>query len=79
MMTCRDAIAILGDYLETALTPDTLETLEQHLRDCAPCVAYLNTYRRTRDVTAEAQRVAMPPEMRERVRRFLLERLQDAP
>jgi predicted anti-sigma-YlaC factor YlaD len=77
-VTCRDAIAILADYLEMALARETLEALEQHLQDCAPCVAYLNTYRRTRDLTAEAQRVAMPLEMKERLRRFLLARLQDA-
>lgn len=75
-VTCREAIAILADYLEAALTPETLEALERHLHDCPPCVAYVNTYRRTRDLTAAAQRMAMPPEMRERVRRFLLERLQ---
>jgi anti-sigma factor RsiW len=78
-MTCRDAIAVLADYLEMALPPETLQALEQHLHDCPPCIAYLNTYRRTRDLTAEAQRVAMPAEMKERLRRFLLARLRAAP
>ena len=47
------------------------------MRDCAPCVAYLNTYRRTRDLAADVNRVAMPDEMKTRLRAFLLERLRD--
>ena len=74
-MTCRDAIALLADYLETTLTPDTLADLERHLRDCAPCRAYLATYRKTKTLAAEAQRIPMPEEMRERLRHFLLEQL----
>lgn len=75
-MTCQETIAVLGDYLEAILDPDALASLEEHLRDCPPCVAYLNTYRRSREVAAGVNRVAMPEEMKERLRRFLLERLR---
>jgi anti-sigma factor (TIGR02949 family) len=74
-MTCREAIAVLGEYLDAALGPDVATELEEHLRDCPACVAYLNTYRRTREVAAGAIGVAMPEEMKARVRRFLLARL----
>lgn len=77
-MTCQDAIAILGDYLEAALGPEVLERLEEHLRDCEPCVAYLRTYRRTRALVGEGGRVEPPEEMTARLRRFLLERLREA-
>ncbi|HET9490266.1 MAG TPA: zf-HC2 domain-containing protein [Methylomirabilota bacterium] len=76
-MTCRELIALLADYLEASLSPDAVAQLEGHLRDCAPCVAYLNTYRRTRDLAADVNRVAMPDEMKTRLRAFLLERLRD--
>jgi anti-sigma factor RsiW len=75
-MTCQDAIAILGDFLEDALSPETLAALERHLHDCAPCRAYLATYRRTRELAAAEQRVAMPEEMKQRLRHFLLEQLR---
>jgi predicted anti-sigma-YlaC factor YlaD len=74
-VTCRDAIALLADYLEMALTPETLADLERHLRDCAPCRAYLATYRKTTTLAAEAQRIPMPAEMQKRLRHFLLEQL----
>ncbi len=47
-MTCRDAIDIIADFLDQVLASDAVEALEAHLRDCAPCRAYLNTYRKTR-------------------------------
>jgi anti-sigma factor RsiW len=75
-MTCQDAIALLGDYLEMALGAETIADLERHLGECAPCVAYLNTFRATRRVAAEAARVEMPEEMKERLRSFLLARLR---
>ena len=74
-MTCQEAIALLADYLEAALDDQILGDLEAHLRDCPPCQAYLNTYRRTRDLAARVNRVEMPPEMKERLRAFLLARL----
>jgi hypothetical protein len=74
-LTCRDAIALMADYLESALGDELLAALERHLRDCQPCVAYLNTYRRTRTLAGEVGRVEMPPEMKDRLRRILLEQL----
>jgi anti-sigma factor RsiW len=75
-MTCKEAIDVLADYLESSLTPEVAEELERHLRDCAPCRAYLATYRKTREITGEVGRAPMPEEMRERLHRFLLERLR---
>ena len=74
-MTCKDAIDLLCDYVEASLTPELLATLECHLADCPPCRAYLNTYRRTRDLTGHAARLPMPEEMKARLHRFLLDQL----
>ncbi|HJR02198.1 MAG TPA: zf-HC2 domain-containing protein [Methylomirabilota bacterium] len=75
-MTCKEAIDVLGDYLEESLTPELADELDRHLRDCAPCRAYLNTYRKTRDLTGRAGRAPMPDEMKKRLHRFLLDRLK---
>jgi len=74
-MTCREVIDVLAEYLASALSPETVKALEEHLAGCAPCVAYLRTYRRTREIAAEADRVEMPEEMKTRLRAFLLDRL----
>ena len=74
-LTCRGAIEIMADFLDQTLASDVVEKLEQHLRDCPPCVAYLKTYRKTRELVGRAGRVEMPAELRARLRRFLVEQL----
>ncbi len=74
-LTCEQVISLVGDYLESALTQEMVAELEAHLAECAPCVAYLRTYRRTKDLTAQTERVDMPEEMKARLRGFLQEKL----
>ena len=74
-MTCKDVIGLLADYLEATLTEAQVVELEDHLRACDPCVAYLRTYRRTKELAARAERVEMPAEMMDRLRQFLVRRL----
>jgi anti-sigma factor RsiW len=75
MITCRELIEVLDDYLDGRLTPSEVDALERHLAVCEPCRAYLATYRRTRALGARAGRVEMPEEMKVRLRQFLRERL----
>jgi predicted anti-sigma-YlaC factor YlaD len=70
-MNCREAIDVLADYLDATLTPDVLAQLEAHLRGCAPCRAYLATYKRSAELAAKVNRVEMPPEVKQRLRDFL--------
>lgn len=70
-MTCREAIALLADWLDRELTPENVSLIEQHLERCAPCRAYLATYRRTRELAAKVQRVDLPADVKERLRRLL--------
>jgi hypothetical protein len=44
---------------------------------CAPCRAYLETYRKTRELAAGSSRPVMPDEMKVRLREFLLEKLAE--
>ena len=74
-MTCRDVIAILADFLDQTLAPDAGAELEAHLPECEACTAYVNTYRKTRSLTARAGRAPMPGAVRARLRRVLTEEL----
>src|SRR5262245_108038 len=75
-LTCRDVIGLLLDYLEVTLDPDTVAAFERHLRDCAPCRAYLRTYDRSRRLVGEVGQVEMPQELKDRLRELLLDRLR---
>jgi len=70
-MNCHEAIDVLADYLDMALTQDVIAQLEAHLRVCAPCRAYLATYKRAAELAAKVNRVEMPPEVRQRLSDFL--------
>lgn len=74
-LTCKDLIGLLLDYLEAALTPEHVAAFEAHLAICPPCVAYLNTYRRTRELTRAAEHAEMPEEMKAQLRQLLLRQL----
>lgn len=76
-MTCHDAIDVLADYLDGTMPVDLVAELQRHLAGCAPCRAYLATYRKTRALGASAARVEMPDEMRARLRQFLADTLHD--
>lgn len=75
-LACREVIELLATYLEETLPADILQGFERHLDHCPPCVAYLNTYRKTRELTGEVTRVAMPEDMKARLREFLLDQLR---
>ncbi|SRR5713226_5223553 len=46
-LTCQQATALLAEYVNDTLAPETLRAFQEHLRDCADCLAYLRTYRAT--------------------------------
>jgi anti-sigma factor (TIGR02949 family) len=76
MLTCRDVIMdFLADYLEATLSPGVVADLERHLQACPPCMAYLKTYQKTRDLVRRSGQVAMPEEMRTILRRFVMQQL----
>jgi len=47
---CQEAVELVTDYLEGALSPEEIERFEHHLRVCPPCVRYVEQVRRTADV-----------------------------
>lgn len=75
-MTCKELIESLAEYVDHALTPEIVAEIDAHLSGCAPCRTYLATYVKTRTISAEANRVEMPDDVKERVTRLLLERLR---
>lgn len=76
VVTCKQFVLdLLYDYLDAALSPEIVADVEGHLAGCDPCRAYLATYRRTREIAADAVAEPMPDEMKARLRQFLLKQL----
>lgn len=49
--TCKRATSLLSDYLSGELDAETTLAFEEHLGKCSDCVAFLNTYKKTIQIT----------------------------
>ena len=62
-MSCRELVDFLMDYLDGLLPEDVRSQFVEHLAECPDCVAFLNTYRTSRDLARGlADDVAEMPE-----------------
>jgi hypothetical protein len=73
---CDHITDLILDYLTEELDPGTTSEFEKHMRICQDCVAFLNTYKKSVQVTRSLQYEDIPPEMIKRVRRFLTEKMK---
>jgi len=71
MLRCRDIGKLLYDYVDGTLEPVLKQQLEQHLADCPGCLAFINTYKQTINLSKELRPKGMPPELRQRLRSFI--------
>lgn len=68
---CPEVVALLLDYLEERLPPQTRAELERHLGGCRSCESYLASYRSTVDLLHSITESDLPPELHMRLRAFL--------
>jgi hypothetical protein len=64
---CRQIAELLGDYFDDSLPKHTRELIEWHIDGCAPCVAFINTYRGTIAATRRLPDAPMPVELKKRL------------
>lgn len=70
-MECRQIAELLGDYFDGTLPNHLRELLEWHIDGCAPCVAFVNTYRGTIAATRRLPDAPMPVELKKRLIAFV--------
>jgi hypothetical protein len=66
-LQCRQIAELLGEYFDGTLPRRVAELLEWHVDGCAPCVAFLNTYRSTIHATRQLPDTPMPAELKKRL------------
>ena len=62
-MSCRELVELLIDFLDGELPDERRRVLEAHLALCPPCLAYLETYKTTIQLTRKLPNVPPPPEL----------------
>jgi anti-sigma factor RsiW len=78
-LTCQQATALLVEYVNDTLAPETLRAFQEHLRDCADCLAYLRTYRATIRALGTVRYEDIPAALQDRLLSFLHTRATRAP
>lgn len=78
-MVCKELTDVLCDYLEGTLDPEIHEELEEHFKDCPPCTAFLNTYKKTSFLCRQTfGQIEVPPALEEKLKSFIQNKLKKA-
>lgn len=67
-MNCRELVELLIDFVSGDLAPEHCERIEQHLRRCPPCLAYVESYRLTIKLCKKLPPEPVPPQLMERLK-----------
>ncbi len=70
---CERAGDLAVDFLEGQLSEAHKARIEEHMRDCPPCVRFLETYRKTTKLCRKGLLSEVPVEFTGRLKSFLRE------
>ena len=71
MLTCKQFLAELSEYLDETLGVDQRKKLEEHINACPNCWVIADTTRKTIDVYKCSQPVSIPDDIRTRLMKAL--------
>jgi anti-sigma factor RsiW len=77
MITCHELLGLLYEIVADDLAPPQRDDVEQHLQECPPCVAYLESYRITVRLCRRLPCPPPPAEVMERLRGAVEARLRE--
>jgi len=64
-LTCKEAVELVTDYLESALLPEMVAQFEDHLDTCPGCTAYLQQMQQTVNLLRRFANDTTPVEMKQ--------------
>lgn len=73
MRDCGEIFALLSEFLDGELSPEQMRKFESHICACVPCVAFIDSLRKSRDACrkmecADAAAGPVPEELMDRIR-----------
>ena len=57
---CKQIFAALSEYLDMTLPVESCADLEEHLKDCPPCIEFLNSLRQTVSLCKDCEPAEKP-------------------
>jgi len=76
-MNCKELIYLLEDYLDGTMEETLKQELDVHISMCEPCLRFLESYDKTRILCRQVTLEEIPPEFRERLRSFVIEKARE--
>ncbi len=46
-MNCQELLEKISEYIDKDIDPTLCQEIEEHVEDCEPCVAFINTLKKT--------------------------------
>ena len=77
MLTCKDFLKELSDYLDESLDAQVRARLEEHIAACPNCWVIADTTRRTIQIYKGMDPYPVPPDVRERLMAALERKMAD--
>ena len=74
--TCKQIADLVLGYLNNQLSPRIKRDFEQHLDICPDCVSFLQTYKKSVELTGAVNPVEMPAKVRDNILSFLRKRIR---
>jgi anti-sigma factor (TIGR02949 family) len=71
VIQCLEAVRLLWDYLDQAISPDDQEKVERHLSFCRRCCGELEFAKELRGLLGTRGAEELPPHVKARLERFL--------
>ena len=79
MLTCKDFMRELSDYLDASLDAQLRAKLEEHISECPNCWVIADTTRRTIQIYKGMDAVPVPADVQERLMAALERKMADKP
>jgi hypothetical protein len=77
-MSCKEILDCLSEYVDEELDTSICDEIENHMSGCSPCVAFLNTLKKTVKLYNTAgKEVKIPEEVHTNLHLFLKEKCQE--
>ncbi len=75
MLTCKDFLRELSEFLDESLDPATKQELEQHVNDCPNCWVVMDTTKQTINVYKGMEPQEIPQDMHTKLMDALKKRI----
>jgi len=71
LLTCKDFLHELSEYLDETIDAELRAKLERHITECPNCWVIADTTRRTIKIYKGMEAIAVPPDVESRLMRAL--------